>query len=256
VRRVSVGLISFLFLGSLLLAAGGSQKGAKPANLCVTCHRTAGGVPYLQHTYSDWGQSPHARAGVTCEACHGGDPAQKETAAAHEGMLPSTNERSRVYYTRLPASCGECHKPEFAAFKKSAHYRELRTSGKGPNCITCHGSMANAVPTPQELETTCTLCHRRPTQAYATLLSLNNAGAALRRLEAGLAQARAALTNVGPQEAEYQQALLLHQNALQDWHTFLMPEVLRASQKVVKTAASAENELILKGPQQHGPSKR
>jgi len=242
---------TFIFLGCLIVLAlrgspSGEPKRANQDGTCVECHRKVSGVPYLQHNLADWESSAHAKWGVSCQSCHGGDARAKDQAKAHKGMLPSTDEKSRVYYTSIPGTCGACHDRELQAFQRSAHFRELRNSGRGPNCVTCHGSMANIVLSPQDMERTCTLCHRRPTLAYATLLSLNNAGGALKRLAAAIAEARDHGVAAEPQERERRAAVEIHARSLEDWHTFKMSSVLSQSQEVTKRAANAANELAIK----------
>ena len=246
-RRLTAVLVGLALVAVVVRRPSGEPQ--KPAlGSCVECHRKSQGVAYLQHNLEDWEGSRHAALGVTCQACHGGDPAAAEKGKAHRGMLPSTDVHSRVYYTAIPATCGACHEREYRAFQKSAHYRELQNSGKGPNCVTCHGSMANVVLSPSDLERTCTICHRRPTLAYATLLSLNNAGRALKRLTEELATARAKGVDAAQQEQERREAATLHGRALEDWHTFKMSNVLTESQDVTKRAIDASNELGLKLP--------
>ncbi|MBI4422840.1 MAG: hypothetical protein HY554_03900 [Elusimicrobia bacterium] len=233
---------SAAILSLLVLPAAWAHAGST----CVECHQNAEAVSYLEHNFADWKGSPHAKAGVACEACHGGDPAQKDRAAAHVGLRSSRDPKSPVYFTRVPATCGACHAAEQEAFARSRHARELGRTGRGPNCVTCHGSMANHVLAPRELELTCNLCHRRPTKAFATLLSLNTASAALARLDKTLGQARAKGVDVGPQESSQAKAASLYRGALVDWHTFKMDEVLKASQEAARAANVAARELELK----------
>lgn len=249
-RIAALILVGFMLVFVLRGQPAGEPKA--PAGSCVECHRKVPGVPYLQHNLADWEGSAHARWDVACQSCHGGDAAAADKERAHAGMLPSTDKNSRVYYTAIPATCGACHEREFKAFQRSAHWKELHRSGRGPNCVTCHGSMANVVLSPQELERTCTLCHRRPTLAYATLLSLNNAGSALKRLSAALAQAKARGVDAARQEQEHHAAAQIHARALEDWHTFKMPAVLSQSQEVTKRAVDAANELGMKTPPPDG----
>lgn len=124
---------------------------------CVACHKTVDAPAYVEHNFKDWENSAHARAGVSCESCHGGDPAAQDKAKAHAGVIRSTAKNSPLYYTAIPESCGSCHQPELKAFKTSVHSQQLQRTGQGPNCLTCHGSMANHVLAPREMETTCTL---------------------------------------------------------------------------------------------------
>ena len=226
-------------------AAGAGPKGGTSS--CVACHRSAGGASELRHTYGDWAKSIHAVKGVGCEHCHGGNAAKADKAGAHAGMLDSSDPKSPVYYTRVPETCGRCHAGELAAFKESRHFLEFSTTGKGPNCITCHGAMANHILDPQTMAMTCTLCHRRPTQAFGALLSLNHAAGSTRRLKRAVAAARAKGVEASAQERELASVTRLVEASLVHWHTFRMPEVLSSSQEAARRAITALNELKLKG---------
>jgi len=223
---------------------------AAAGNSCVECHRSTAGVSYLKHDFADWEHSVHANAGVRCEACHGGNPAAPDKAQAHTGLKPSTDPASPVYFNRIPATCGECHQAEYKAFQKSAHFKELERSGRGPNCVTCHGSMANHILSPRDLETSCSLCHQKPTQAAATMLSLQQAASSVKRLEVALAQAKNRHVSVAPQEQTYRELALLEEHARQDWHTFKMADVLKTSHEIAQRATNAVNEVHLKEQQQ------
>jgi mono/diheme cytochrome c family protein len=75
------------------------------------------------------------------------------------GVSRSSELTSRVYFTRIPDTCGRCHAAEAAYFRSSIHYARLESDGRGPNCVTCHGSMATSVLTPERLLGTCSACH-------------------------------------------------------------------------------------------------
>lgn len=233
------------------LAFGLLPSRAAAESTCVACHESAGAVDYLEHDFAAWKASPHAKAGISCESCHGGDAAKKDKREAHRGVLPSSEPKSRVYFTRVPELCGTCHAAEQDAFAKSRHARELARTGKGPNCVTCHGSMASHVLAPRELELTCTLCHRKPTRAYATLLSLGTASRALQKLDLEVARAAKLGVDTAPQESAQAKARSVYQGAVIDWHTFRMDEVLKSSQEAARQAAVATRELELK-EKQHG----
>jgi hypothetical protein len=125
----------------------------------VTCHGRLSEASGAGHGFAAWQTSPHATAGVDCESCHGGNPAATDTAAAHRGVRPSSDQASPVFFTRIPNTCGRCHAAEVAYFRTSLHYARLETDGRGPNCVTCHGSMATRVLTPERLLGTCSACH-------------------------------------------------------------------------------------------------
>jgi len=145
--------------------AGASGGRAAPApgqharNTCIGCHSLQSGTTEAGHGFAAWKSSPHARAGVTCEACHGGDPAAPDPADAHKGVTASSDPASRVYFTRVPLTCGQCHASELAYFRTSVHYARLQSDGRGPNCVTCHGSMATRILTPDSALGTCSACH-------------------------------------------------------------------------------------------------
>jgi formate-dependent nitrite reductase cytochrome c552 subunit len=241
---------ALVFCAGLFFVIRPSPVGAAGApSSCVRCHRTIAGVNYLEHDFSDWAKSVHAKAGISCEACHGGNPSAQNARDAHQGMKPSTDPSSPVYFTRVPATCGTCHQAEFKAFQKSAHYKELQRTGRGPNCVSCHGSMANRILAPRDLEVSCNLCHKKPTQASATMMALANAGSSLEKLKKALDDARARHVDVSSQEKAYADAKSLHQRALEDWHTFKVAEVLAASQDITKRATTALNEVHLKEQQ-------
>jgi hypothetical protein len=232
----------------ILTLAGFSwvTTGRSEDNNCVTCHKTVTSVTYLEHNFGDWDKSVHSSAGVTCQVCHGGDPTKADAAAAHAGVLRSTDPKSPVYFTRIPETCGGCHKAELDAFHRSGHFKELQRTGKGPNCVTCHGSMANHVLAPRDLEATCTLCHKRPTQAYATLIALNGLKSSLRNLDEAVKKARAANIDVTAQQQEYDACLKKHQSVLEEWHTFDMPRVLKDVQELTRRARTAYSEVQIK----------
>jgi hypothetical protein len=193
----------------------------------VSCHErlpasTAGG-----HSFQDWRASPHGRAGATCDQCHGGDPAAAEREAAHRGVYSSRESRSRVYYTRIPATCGSCHQQELGFFSRSRHYTQLVTTGRGPNCVTCHGSMAIRVLSPGEMEATCSACHnaeRRvpammPVSARYLLVLLQQVDFGIRMTEALAARSPQGRVRDAA-DRQLREARSTMRNARQGWHSF------------------------------------
>ncbi len=149
-------------LAALVLAVGvqaAAAQGQRPRNGCVACHSLQSGTTEAGHGFAAWKSSPHAKAGVTCESCHGGDPTAQDREAAHRGVNPSSDPASRVFFTRVPMTCGQCHASEVAYFRTSVHYARLQSDGHGPNCVTCHGSMATRILTADSVLGTCSACH-------------------------------------------------------------------------------------------------
>lgn len=97
---------------------------------CISCHEAA---------HAEWQGSPHAKAGATCESCHGD---YKEGHPAGETMLlPMESE-----------TCRACHTGAFAQWEDSGH------ADKGIDCFDCHQSHTQGLRT-ADAETLCASCH-------------------------------------------------------------------------------------------------
>ena len=149
-------------------------------NSCVNCHSRLPASTFVGVKSHSWNGSVHQQHGVTCDKCHGGDPAAAEKTQAHAGILGSSNPQSPVYFKNIPATCGRCHGGEYYKFTQSLHYKMLESTGKGPECVTCHGSMVTKVLAPDTLAAVCERCHNErmgifpyvPQKAKAVLLLL------------------------------------------------------------------------------------
>ena len=158
--RIDGGLRHCL-LGTLAVCLSASAS-AGDSTSCEDCHSDPKFfVEYqkLYRYYQDWLSSPHRRGGVTCDDCHGGDPAAPEKVDAHEGVMPVSDPRSGLFYRNQPETCGECHKKESRQFEQSEHYRALVNQHGAPTCSTCHSAM-NRKPYYRDIvENTCRVCH-------------------------------------------------------------------------------------------------
>ena len=152
-----------------VLARADRVPAAFEGNHCVSCHETERLPISLGHSFEEWHASAHARAGVGCEKCHGGDPSVSDAAAAHRGVLPAMEADSMVHTRRIVATCGACHPKELAAYQGTIHARQVQERGTGATCFTCHGSMATSLPSPSELSARCGVCHKKPIQTQAAL---------------------------------------------------------------------------------------
>ena len=94
----------------------------------------------------------------------------------------------------------------------------LQRSGKGPNCETCHGSMATTVLTYGNLDETCSLCHGKPEQAAKALSLIRSAKNLYDRLS--------------PKKQEPFKARL--KKIKMEWHSFDVVSVIEASEKLIK----------------------
>jgi hypothetical protein len=123
-------ILSILFAFSLLQTVHAGAAGT-PVIVCIQCHSVQPNP--LGQPVKLWQSSIHAEHGITCNACHGGDPMDSAQA-----MSPSRGFRGVPIPTAIPALCGGCHMGVAGYYMKSAHGLTL---GKGgPTCVTCHGS--------------------------------------------------------------------------------------------------------------------
>lgn len=100
--------------------------------VCATCHAAA---------ETDWQASPHAKAGATCESCHG---AYKEGHPAGETMtLPMESE-----------TCQNCHEDAFSQWKASAH------AVVAVDCFDCHKAHTQGLRI-EPVEKLCSACHTK-----------------------------------------------------------------------------------------------
>jgi hypothetical protein len=109
--------------------------------------------------YQQWSESLHAIKGITCDACHGGDPTQATKEKAHVNILNITNPQNPVYYTNVPNTCGKCHPKELSNFENSTHYQKLESLQLAPTCTTCHHPHTFTTPNPEDFRNSCGTCH-------------------------------------------------------------------------------------------------
>jgi hypothetical protein len=152
----------FVVAATVLLAAGLQPAEAVAENQCEACHgqtRFIAQNPVLYEYFQDWLRSPHKNAGITCEACHGGDPTATDKEEAHKGILPAEDPRSKVNYLNQPATCGACHQDIVERQRNSAHYKALREDKAAPSCATCHRAMNKRPFYGSIIQTQCLGCH-------------------------------------------------------------------------------------------------
>jgi hypothetical protein len=229
-------------------------------NQCIRCHSKIekSDVFHPAHSFGEWQESVHSKKGASCGACHGGNPSARDAAAAHKGIERSSDPGSRIYFNRIPVTCGTCHVRELESFKRSSHYKELQRSGKGPNCVTCHGSMATRILSPMDMESVCNLCHIRPTKAYAALISLQTTQKLMEQLRKKIQDSRSNQTDVSAQSSDLKKAEQMYKDALFAWHSFDMENVLPAVQGLNREIRNSLHELDLKEKSKmktEGPAK-
>ncbi len=240
---------AIVFLVIIFGVNGVPVEGAPSDNGCVDCHQSLAPSPTRAHDFNEWKQSLHSRKGVTCEKCHGGNPSEPDSRKVHETIIKSNQPKSPLYYTQIPQTCGSCHAGELGEFKKSAHYKELQRSGKGPNCTLCHGSMAVRVPQPDQLEQSCTVCHPRREIVREALVELNLAGAALKKWEGEFEKASRRGGAPAAQEASLNEQREAFKQVQKHWHSFQMEAIAKESKRITGVAREALGTL---NPQKGG----
>jgi len=143
--------ISLLLLAVIMFSQVQAEAARVAVVNCISCHTVLTGR--LGTPVKLWNSSIHAEHGITCNACHGGDPADSANA-----MSPARGFRGKPAATAVPAMCGGCHMGVLKHYNESAHGRAL---GKGgPTCVTCHGSHGvDAATVDQINRKNCSPCH-------------------------------------------------------------------------------------------------
>ena len=170
-----------LILAALLgLALGETAWAADPAaaekpDTCVACHQAVGGS--MAKPLEDRKADVHAAKGISCAACHGGDPGRMDmdSMAKAKGFVGRPDRRD------VPRLCARCHSDgafmrrfnpalrtdQLAQYQTSIHGKRLAGGDiKVAVCTDCHGVHsilpANQVQSrvhPVRVAETCGRCH-------------------------------------------------------------------------------------------------
>lgn len=163
-----------LFLVLLSIPWGQQVVAAEPRESCRECHQDEKfrvQNKKIYNYYREWSGSAHDLAGLSCTACHNGEPTKASKEEAHKGILPQSNPNSPFYFKNIPKTCGNCHAPILARFAMSRHYDQLNAAGRGPNCITCHGSLNTRVYSKTILQRACKNCHNPRTKNHPEVIA-------------------------------------------------------------------------------------
>ncbi len=222
--------LSLMFLGTLLpLAPAVASASGAAKNFCVQCHTHMPGGDFVGQQAVRWNNSVHMRHGITCDKCHGGNPRAADKGQAHNGVLGSGNPQSRVYYKNVPYTCGKCHRAELKKFIQSRHYRMLISTGWGPECVTCHGSMSTTILSAATVQKTCERCHNKvlgispfvPAKARTLLLLITESKTLLD------ANSRKYANATGQKSVDLYDARASFDAARKNWHRFDFDQIAR-----------------------------
>lgn len=216
-------------------------------NQCVTCHENEQLPISLGHSFDEWRASEHARSGVSCEKCHGGDATIKDKAAAHKNVLPASDAKSLVSPTHIAATCGGCHAKELEAYSTTVHAKQVATNGQGATCFTCHGSMATSLPSPLELNARCSVCHKKPIQAQVALAMLASTRIQLHKTSGAVEKTK---TTDPEWYADAHRRFLDLERKYRDlepaWHTFNVDLVVEQSRTLLKLSKLLDEEVAVR----------
>ncbi len=144
---------------------------------CQACHAKLNGR--LSEPVTQWKNSVHHQAGISCTNCHGGDPAARSESSAHNEKTGWIGKPGPIKSVRI---CGNCHGNELfmKKFDPNARTDQLKNyltsnhginimfkkDGKGATCVSCHGAhdvlkamnpQSHVYPT--RVVETCAKCH-------------------------------------------------------------------------------------------------
>lgn len=223
---------------------------AFPSDSCIECHRD---VKFrvenkvLFDYYNNWKGSVHDLAGVSCKDCHGGDPAKVKKEEAHPDHLSPDDSSSMVFYKNIPATCGKCHEKIYANFVQSDHYKALEKTGKGPNCVTCHGSVVTNVYYASIIVSTCVICHNQQTQNHPQIISV--AEQILQRLNVSKGYLKWTSIHYKDEPGKLTEVKALYQHISDSWHQFHLETTDQDSVKLQSDLEALFNEAYEKEKQ-------
>ncbi|MBI5179051.1 MAG: cytochrome c3 family protein [Nitrospinae bacterium] len=173
-RAVKEGLALLFLIVIIAVAFFSPAAFADDAeNVCVSCHMELDDV--LKQVAVDWQESAHAKAGIQCQHCHGGNPYDVALA-----MESSQGFKKKPAPNEIPALCSKCHSDpvrmraynlrsdQYDLFRFSVHGRKLleQKDAEAPSCVSCHGKHdIRKVDDPQakvnrkNIVKTCASCH-------------------------------------------------------------------------------------------------
>ena len=132
---------------------------------CVTCHRFQSDK--LALPVVEWQSSTHQIEGITCSACHGGDPnvklgeldklsPEQFRSLVKQSMYDSPDFVGKPALQAQFDLCANCHADDVATYKNSIMGAAYLSQKGGPSCVQCHGAHYNKIP---EVPASCKDCH-------------------------------------------------------------------------------------------------
>jgi mono/diheme cytochrome c family protein len=114
---------------------GDLSVAAALSDTCSACHQKQD-----EKILSLYSQSTHAKAGKSCNSCHGGDASAAEKDDAH-----SLNFVGKPNSEQAVRMCGSCHRQEAAQYRASHHF-PVQKGVSRVDCVECHGAHTIGAP--------------------------------------------------------------------------------------------------------------
>lgn len=209
---------------------------------CIDCHKDEKfrvQNKKLFDYYSNWKNSSHDLAGVTCTDCHGGNPTKTDKDAAHKDGFSSPRVSEEVFYKEIPRICGssKCHEAVLKNFTESKHFKALVEEGKGPHCATCHGSANAEIYYTSIIAKTCVACHNEETKNLPEVVE--GAEKILHRINVSRAYRNWTLIYYSDKEPEKVKEInTLYKDIVDSWHKFDFAQLDEKSQELLNKLKS------------------
>jgi hypothetical protein len=173
-RPRTIAILGVLILGTAVYT--GNVR-AQASSSCITCHAS---LPdrRLSDPVASFDHDIHRSKGLSCNDCHGGNPARSDQAGAKDKMYGYTGKPTAQ---QIPAFCGKCHSDanlmkrfnpslrvdQVQEYLTSVHGKRLQNGDpKVATCISCHGVHGIRAPDdpqssvfPLNVAETCGKCH-------------------------------------------------------------------------------------------------
>ena len=214
-RGALAGTLSIVTIAaaSPFFVAGRARGYEADVDTCVRCHAEEEDDE-LRLPVPEWRESVHARAEVSCDACHGGDPREPDgdlSMSEEAGFLDTPS------WTEMADYCGVCHEAIAKSYSAGFFGQHLLAGTRVPSCATCHmaGSHRILESQPEEVFTQkrCPGClpMREPETARHALAQMRELEAAIGDFVEIVEERGIDLTDVraelGEARAEYAQAI-------------------------------------------------
>ncbi len=200
--------------------------------------------------YEQWTRSKHSMYNVTCDKCHGGDPASDVKEKAHIGILRESDTNSTVFFRNVPETCGKCHTNELNQFKDSLHYQRLKALKQAPTCDTCHLPHEFKVLNVSEFNDLCSQCHNLdmniapdvPDKAIAALENADKLKNEIKLADNAIRQAKEKGKDVSVAQKDLESAMSIRDSLPVLWHAFDLPSFETVIANGISAAKKAQEE--------------